>query len=310
MLGWPSSTTRLLTHPPINPSDAPLKITLAYYDYPAAVATTSRALVNNLDVTASHAGQNYSSNGAASPAAVVNTRNTLEQITIAHPAVGQPVVVRVVGTSVARGPQPYALAITGQFRKDATLFPHAVPRVDALATDGEEVRSRVCMDYMRMWVYTCVGYPTVCRSIPSIHYSSTHRMHWNINTNNRTKQALLVGANLPRSAAVPQSLALTCLSDPALTPNMTAQVTAYSATAKFLALKFGGTTECTRFALQITSNDFVGEPVPCVFVVVCRREGGAKETEQTDDAMQECVCGTVSPHNPFLCPRTAWPMAT
>lgn len=120
--------------------DAPLKITLAYYDYPASAATTSRALVNNLDLTASHAGSTYSANGGASTGAVVNTRNTLEQITIARPTVGQPVTVRVTGTSVVRGPQPYALAVTGQFRKDAALFPQAVPRVSNFSTDGEEVR--------------------------------------------------------------------------------------------------------------------------------------------------------------------------
>lgn len=154
-------------------SHTPVKITLAYYDYPASSATTSRALVNNLDLTASHMGLNYSANGASSPSAVVNTRNNLEQIVIPNPTVGQPVVVRVAGTSVVRGPQPYALAITGRFRKDATLFPQAVPRVDAFATDGTEVCVRVCMS-MFSFMRESIGRACIRPPLTNTHDTTPH----------------------------------------------------------------------------------------------------------------------------------------
>ena len=78
---------------------------------------------------------------------------------------------------------------------------------------------------------------------------------------------MLIGANLPRSQSVPYALTFTCLSDPSIT-DLTAHVTAYSAVAAFMALRLS-TTNCTQFALQITSDGFIGEAATCV--VACMR---------------------------------------
>lgn len=283
-------------------SHTPVKITLAYYDYPASSATTSRALVNNIDLTASHMGLNYSANGASSPSAVVNTRNNLEQIVIRDPTVGQPVVVRVAGTSVVRGPQPYAIAITGQFRKDATLFPQAVPRVDAFATDGTEVRVRLFV-FMRALIWRACTRPPL-----------NNTRH---DTAPTPTQALVAGANFPRSSAVALAFTLACLSDPSLTPNMTAEPTAFSAAAQFVALRLSpGTTRCARFSLQISSDGFIGDPVMCVRLVSschvceglcgCRREGGIEENAAAV-ADESLIPDTFSS---FAHAPTAWNMGT
>lgn len=79
-----------------------------------------------------------------------------------------------------------------------------------------------------------------------------------------TRQALLIGANLPRSVATPQAYNFTCLSNASIT-DLTAQVTAYSAAAAFLAVRLS-TTNCSRFSLQITSDGFIG--LPATYVVL------------------------------------------
>jgi hypothetical protein len=94
----------------------PLKVTLAYTDFPGAIAS-SFPVVNNLDLevrgptgnlylgNAWSAGQSQSG-GSPDPV------NTIEQVYLLAPAPGN-YVIRVLGTQVNMGPQGYALAITG-----------------------------------------------------------------------------------------------------------------------------------------------------------------------------------------------------
>jgi len=148
-------------------SRATIKVTLAYYDFPAAVTISSKSLINDLDLTAVVEGEGtrYFANGWTSTAGP-NSLNNVEQIVIPSPVIGQTINIRVLGASVVAGPQPYALVITGQFRKDSTLFPTAAPRVTSIATDGAQAllmgqnlpRSA---KHPQSYVWTCVSDPTV-----------------------------------------------------------------------------------------------------------------------------------------------------
>lgn len=146
-------------------SRATIKVTLAWYDFPAAVTISSKTLINDLDLTATQGTTRYFSNGWTSTAGP-NSLNNVEQLVITSPVVGQPINIRVVGASVVAGPQPYALAITGQFRKESALFPTAVPRVTSVATDGAQAllmgrnlpRSA---NHPSSYVWECVSDPTI-----------------------------------------------------------------------------------------------------------------------------------------------------
>jgi hypothetical protein len=63
---------------------------------------------------------------------------TLPQIVIPSPTVGSVITIRIAATLLAVAPQPYALAITGIFRKDSSLYPNAVPRIESVATSGSQ----------------------------------------------------------------------------------------------------------------------------------------------------------------------------
>ena len=55
-------------------------------------------------------------NGGSAP----DTKNTVEQVTVAAPRVGHYYSVTVTGTDVTHGPQPYALVISGPFEGSIT----------------------------------------------------------------------------------------------------------------------------------------------------------------------------------------------
>lgn len=144
---------------------ATIKVTLCWYDFPAAVTISSKTLINDLDLTAIQGTTRYFANGWTSTAGP-NSLNNVEQLVIPSPVVGQPINIRVLGASVVAGPQPYALVITGQFRKDSSLFPTAVPRITSVATDGAQAllmgtnlpRSS---DHPQSYAWTCVSDPTI-----------------------------------------------------------------------------------------------------------------------------------------------------
>ena len=69
-------------------------------------------------------------------------------------------------------------------------------------------------------------------------------------------QALLIGANFPRSKGLSQTFAWACLSNPNIT-NFGGEVVGYSEAAAFLVVRLS-TTACERFSVQITSDGFIG----------------------------------------------------
>jgi hypothetical protein len=106
----------------VNPSE-PLRIILAWSDYPGAV-NADPALVNNLNLVAiapdgkEYKGNVYYNFSEASPgeskpdAGIYDQRNTVEGVLVNTPAVGT-WMISVFGGNVPMGPQPYALVVAG-----------------------------------------------------------------------------------------------------------------------------------------------------------------------------------------------------
>jgi len=96
----------------INDTSEALKITLVWTDVPAA-ASADPALVNNLDLTVTGPGGTYYGNGA------LDSVNNVEQVELSSPPVGL-YGIKVNGTNIPEGPQPFALMISGAL--DFTLL--------------------------------------------------------------------------------------------------------------------------------------------------------------------------------------------
>ena len=88
-------------------SGVPLRVVLAYSDYPGA------SLVNNLNlmVTAPD-GTVQVGNQADGAAATLDTSNNVELVHVAHPAKGT-WTIDVIGSNVPEGPQSFALVVMG-----------------------------------------------------------------------------------------------------------------------------------------------------------------------------------------------------
>jgi subtilisin family serine protease len=83
---------------------SPLRIVLAYSDYPGA------ALVNNLNlIVTSPNGKRYIGNQSAANATLVDVTNNVEVVHVRQPAAGD-WTVQVVASNVPNGPQRFALA--------------------------------------------------------------------------------------------------------------------------------------------------------------------------------------------------------
>ena len=109
---------------------APLRATLVWTDPPGWPGSV-RVLVNDLDLTLVDAGGGFwYGNGATEwdethPAHPARDRvNNAEQATVAAPPAG-PLAVRVDGAEVGRGPQAFALVVTGLFSVDPACAPDA-----------------------------------------------------------------------------------------------------------------------------------------------------------------------------------------
>jgi len=89
----------------VNDTSEALKITLVWTDAPAAT-NANPALVNNLDLTVTGPGGTYYGNGA------LDSVNNVEQVELLSPPVGL-YTIKVNGTNIPQGPQPFALVISG-----------------------------------------------------------------------------------------------------------------------------------------------------------------------------------------------------
>ncbi|MEM3444862.1 MAG: S8 family serine peptidase [Thermoplasmata archaeon] len=101
-------------------SSVPLKITLVWTDYPGS-QNANPAIVNNLDLevvapdgTTYYRGNQFENNWSKPNPATVDARNNVENVFIKNPAAGT-WTVRVKGTNVPQGPQPYALVVSAGF---------------------------------------------------------------------------------------------------------------------------------------------------------------------------------------------------
>lgn len=96
-----------------------LKVVLCWTDYPAAVAATP-AIVNNLSLEVEDPGANiYRGNnftgGWSQPGGTADAINVEELVWIQTPTTGT-WTVRVLGTNVPQGPQPFAVTLTGDIQ--------------------------------------------------------------------------------------------------------------------------------------------------------------------------------------------------
>jgi len=106
----------------IEPTSAPLRITLVWTDYPGALAA-AQALVNDLDLEVAGPGSvHYYGNGGLAP----DRLNNVEDVVIEDPSTGlYHVVVRA--HNVPQGPQPYAIVASGLVEGLSTPTPTSTP---------------------------------------------------------------------------------------------------------------------------------------------------------------------------------------
>ncbi len=89
---------------PIKSNQAPLRIVLAYSDYPGP------ALVNNLNVIVTNPnGRRYVGNQGGSGAMTLDVKNNVEVVHVRRPAAGA-WKIEIIGSNVPHGPQAFALA--------------------------------------------------------------------------------------------------------------------------------------------------------------------------------------------------------
>jgi subtilisin family serine protease len=87
---------------------APLRIVLAYSDYPGP------SLVNNLNlVVTAPDGTTRVGNQAEGTKAALDVANNVEVVHVTKPAVGT-WTIDVIGSNIPKGPQPYALVVKGR----------------------------------------------------------------------------------------------------------------------------------------------------------------------------------------------------
>ncbi|KAF5421255.1 MAG: Subtilase family protein, partial [Candidatus Methanocomedens sp.] len=108
----------------VNDTSETLKITLVWTDYPAAAYAVT-TLVNNLDLAVTGPGDTDYGNGAP------DSVNNVEQVELSSPPVGL-YTIKVSGTNIPQGPQPFALVISGALDvtplaiTNATAFPTTI----------------------------------------------------------------------------------------------------------------------------------------------------------------------------------------
>lgn len=107
-------------------SGEPLKVTLAWSDYPAS-PSASKTLVNDLDLEIKTPdGRTLTGNAAALDLSGPDRTNNVETVTVAAPAAGT-YTVTVRAHNVPQGPQRYALAVSGNLGDGGTTPPQDPP---------------------------------------------------------------------------------------------------------------------------------------------------------------------------------------
>lgn len=133
----------------VTSSKTPLKLTLAWTDYPGSI-TATKALVNDLNLkVTSPSGNVYYGNCSIvyepfpimKP--VIDHTNNVENILINYPEVGT-YTVEVIGYNVPQGPQPFALYVSGDFN---TIFDDSFPPICTLTApaNGATVSNTVTL---------------------------------------------------------------------------------------------------------------------------------------------------------------------
>ena len=124
------TTNARISYSVVTDGSAPLKITVAWSDYPST-ETAAINLVNDLDLSVSGPAGTYLGNvfagGWSAAGGSADRRNNLENVYIANPGAGT-YTITVNGYNVPNGPQPFALVVTGgQLGAPATPTPTPSP---------------------------------------------------------------------------------------------------------------------------------------------------------------------------------------
>ncbi len=96
----------------IDSSSEPLIVTIVWTDYPSATFV-GKMLVNNLDLNVTGPDNSYLGNGG-------DDTNNVEQVKLLSPTVGQ-YNIKVTGTNIPDGPQPFALVISGAINAEPLI---------------------------------------------------------------------------------------------------------------------------------------------------------------------------------------------
>ncbi|MDF2679680.1 MAG: putative protease precursor [Brevibacillus sp.] len=131
----------------VSDDSKPLAITLAWTDFPASLAA-KRALVNDLNLTvATPKGKKLNGNDffEAPYDDEVDNLNNVEQIWIKEPEKGI-YKVTVQGYNIPKGPQPYAIATTGEWTRAEEPEPKP-PSSDAVTYKGSVSKEKPYRDY-------------------------------------------------------------------------------------------------------------------------------------------------------------------
>jgi hypothetical protein len=106
----------------VTSSSEPLKVTLAWTDFPSTPAAATH-LVNDLDLEVTGPSGtllgNVFSGGASQPGGTADRRNTIEQVLLRNPPTGA-YTITVRAHNVPSGPQPFAITATGALTEGTT----------------------------------------------------------------------------------------------------------------------------------------------------------------------------------------------
>jgi serine protease AprX len=122
----------------IQSADAPLRVVLAYSDYPGT------SLVNNLNlILVAPDGRRYTGNQAAGATLATDVKNNVEVVHVPNPAPGS-WTLQVVGSNIPQGPQDFALvylAHLGQALETDVIRQEAVPNLAIPDDDTQGINS-------------------------------------------------------------------------------------------------------------------------------------------------------------------------